>query len=103
VCSRTARSVWRILSRHKKRLVGFTNCSVWCDVLFGRESSSFKLEDKHRLRAFENRILRKLFGRKLGQVTAECRKPSDEESRDLCSPPNDVIIIIIKSIVPSGT
>ena len=55
----------RMLSSNQKPGVGFTACSVQCDVLCGRESPSFKLKDKHRLRVFGNRVLRKMFGQKM--------------------------------------
>jgi hypothetical protein len=53
------------------------------------------LREEHRLRLFENRVLRKLFGPKRVEVTGEWRKLHNEELRDLCSSPS--IIRIIKS------
>jgi hypothetical protein len=32
---------------------------------------------------FENRVLRRIFGSKMDEVTGECRKLHDEELRDL--------------------
>jgi hypothetical protein len=48
-----------------------------------------------RLRVFENRVLRRIFGRKRDEVTAEWRKLHNEELIDLYSSPN--IFRLIKS------
>jgi hypothetical protein len=48
-----------------------------------------------RLRVFENRVLRRMFGPKRGKVIGEWRKLHNGELRDLYSSPN--IIRIIKS------
>jgi hypothetical protein len=53
------------------------------------------LREKHRLRVFENRVLRRIFGPKRDEVTGEWRKLHNEELRDLYSLPS--IIRIIKS------
>jgi hypothetical protein len=50
----------------------------------------------HRLRVFENRVLRRVFGPKRDEVTGEWRKLHNEELNDLYPSPN--IIIVIKSI-----
>jgi uncharacterized membrane protein len=48
-----------------------------------------------RLRVFENRVLRRIFGPKSDQVTGEWRKLHNKELRDLFSSPS--IIRITKS------
>jgi hypothetical protein len=50
---------------------------------------------EHRLRVFENRVLRRIFGPKMDEVTEEWRKFHNEELRDLYS--SSSIIRIIKS------
>jgi hypothetical protein len=40
------------------------------------------LRKAHRLRVFENRVLRKIFGPKRDEVTGEWRRLHDEELRD---------------------
>jgi hypothetical protein len=40
-------------------------------VLYGRETWSLRLRDEHRLRVFENRALKKIFGPKGEEVTGE--------------------------------
>jgi hypothetical protein len=53
------------------------------------------LRDEHRLRVFENRMLRRIFGSKRDEVTGGCKKLHNEEIHDLYSSPS--IISIIKS------
>jgi len=53
------------------------------------------LREERRLRAFENRVLRRIFGPKRDKVTWEWRKLHNEELNDLQSSPN--IVRIIKS------
>jgi hypothetical protein len=64
-------------------------------VLYGCETWSLTLRDEHRLRVFENRVLRRISGPKKDYVTGEWRKLHNEELHDLYSPPS--IIIIMKS------
>ena len=53
------------------------------------------LSDEHRLRVFENRVLRRIFGPMRDGVTGEWRKLHNEELNDLYSSPN--IVRVIKS------
>jgi hypothetical protein len=53
------------------------------------------LREEHRLREFENRMLRRIFGSKMNEVTGEWRKLHNEEFNDLYSSPN--IVRVIKS------
>jgi hypothetical protein len=63
-------------------------------VLYGCETWSLILREEHRLRVFQNRVLR-IFGPKRVEVTGEWRKPHNNELHDVYSSPN--IIRIIKS------
>jgi hypothetical protein len=65
-------------------------------VLYGCETWSLTLKEEHRLRVFENRVLRRIFGPKRGEVTGGSRKLHNEELRELYSSPS--IIRIIKSM-----
>jgi hypothetical protein len=56
-------------------------------VLYGCGTWSLTLREEHRLRAFENRVLRRIFGPKRDEVTGEWRKLHNEELRDLYSSP----------------
>jgi hypothetical protein len=57
---------------------------------------SLTLREEHRLRVFENRVLRRLFGPKRDEVTGEWRKLHSGELRNMYSSPD--IIRQIKSI-----
>ena len=64
-------------------------------VLYGCETWSLTLKEERRLRVFENRVLRRVFGPKRDQVTGEWRKLHNEELSDLYSLPN--ILRMVKS------
>jgi hypothetical protein len=64
-------------------------------VLFVCETWSVTLREEHRLRVFENRVLRRIFGPKRDELTGEWRKLHNEELRDFYSSLS--IIRIIKS------
>jgi hypothetical protein len=64
-------------------------------VLYGCETWSLTFREEHRLRVFENRVLRRIFGTKWDEMTGEWRKLYNEEINDLH--PSSSIIRIIKS------
>ena len=64
-------------------------------VLYGCETWSLTLREERRLRVFENRVLRRVFGAKRDEVTGEWRKLPNEELRDLYSFPS--IVRVVKS------
>ena len=64
-------------------------------VLYGCETWSLPLREERRLRVFENRVFRRVFGPKRDEVTGEWRKLHNEELSDLYSLPN--IVRVVKS------
>jgi hypothetical protein len=56
---------------------------------------SLTLREEYRLRVFENRVLRRIFGPKRNEVMSEWKKLHNKELNDLYSSPS--IIRIIKS------
>jgi hypothetical protein len=57
-------------------------------VLYGCETWSLMLREEHRLRVFEKRVLRRIFGPKRDEVTGEWRKLHNEELHNLYSSPD---------------
>jgi hypothetical protein len=64
-------------------------------VLYGSETWSLALREERRLRVFENRVLRRIFGPKRDEVAGEWRKLHNEELLDLYFSPT--IVRVIKS------
>jgi hypothetical protein len=64
-------------------------------VFYGCETWSLTLREEHRLKVFENRVLRGIFGPTRDEVTGEWRKLHSGELRNLYSSPD--IIRQIKS------
>ena len=62
-------------------------------VLYGRETWSLTLREGRRLRVFENRMLRRIFGPKRDEVTGDWRKLHNEELNDLYSSPSIIWVI----------
>jgi hypothetical protein len=62
-------------------------------VLYGCETWSLTLREECRLRVFENRVLRRVFGPKRGERTGEWRQLHNEELNDLYSSTNNVRVV----------
>jgi hypothetical protein len=63
-------------------------------VLYGCETWSLTFREEHRLRVFENRVLRRIFGPKR-EEDGSCRKLHNDEFHNLYSSPS--IVRVIKS------
>jgi hypothetical protein len=63
--------------------------------MYGCETWSLTLREEHRLRVFENRVLRGMFGLKRDEVMGGWRKLHNEELHNLHSSPS--LIRTIKS------
>jgi hypothetical protein len=63
--------------------------------MYGCESWSLTLREEHRLRVFDNKVLRRIFGLKRDEVMGGWRKLHNEELHDMYSLPS--IIRMIKS------
>jgi hypothetical protein len=83
----------RLLSRNVK--VKICKTIILPIVLYGSETWSLTLREEHRLRMFDNRALRRMFGSKMDEVIGEWRKLHIEENHILYSLP--CIIRQIKS------
>jgi hypothetical protein len=83
----------RLLSRNLK--VKMYKTIIMPVVLYVCETWSLTLREEHRLRVFENRVLRRIFGPETDEVTGQWRKLHDGELHNLYSSPD--IIRYIKS------
>jgi hypothetical protein len=78
----------RLLSRNVK--VKIYKTIILPVVLYGYETWSLALREEHRLRVFENRVLRRIFGPKRDEVAREWRKLHNEELHNFYSSPDIV-------------
>ena len=92
-CYQSAQSILSssLLSKNVKTKINRT--IILTVVLYGCETWLFTLMDKRRLRIFENRVLRRIFGPKRDEVTEEWRKIHNEEFNDQYSLHNIVQVI----------
>jgi len=66
---------------------------IFLVVLYGCKTWSLTLTEEGGLRAFEDMVLRRVFGPKRYEVTGEWRKQHKEELNDLYASPNTVRVI----------
>jgi hypothetical protein len=74
-----------LLSRNVK--IRIYKPTIFPVVLYGCETWSLTLREEHRLRVFDNRVLRRIFGPKRDEEMGEWRKLHNEELRNLYSSP----------------
>jgi hypothetical protein len=60
-------------------------------VLYGCQAYSLTMRKEHRLRVFENRVLRMIFGLKSDEVTREWRKLHKKGFYEMYSSPNIIL------------
>ena len=68
-------------------------------VLYGCEIWSLTLKEEHRLRVFQNRVLRRSFGTKTDEVTGEWRRLHNEKLNDLYPSPNIIRVRKLRRMV----
>jgi hypothetical protein len=71
-------------------------------VLYGCETWSLTLREEHRLRVFENRVLRRIIGPKGDEMIGGWRKLHNEELHNLYGSPSIIRIIKSRSMRWSG-
>jgi hypothetical protein len=67
-------------------------------VLYGCETWLLKLRDECRLRVFENRVLKRIFGHKRDKITEERRKLDNEKLTDTYSSSNIIQVTTEKEM-----
>jgi hypothetical protein len=87
-CYHSVRSLlsYRLLSRNVK--VKIYRTIILTVILYGCETWSLTLREERRLRVFENRLLRRIFGPKRDKVTGEWRNLHSGELHILYSSPD---------------
>jgi hypothetical protein len=84
----------RLLSKNIK--IKIYRTIILLGVLYGCETWSVTLREEHRLRVFENRVLRRIFGPKTDEVIGKWRRLHNEELNALYSSPNNIPVNQIK-------
>jgi len=70
--------------------------------LYGFETWPLTLREERRLRVFDNRVLRRIFGPKWDEVRGERRKLHNEELNELYCSPNIVWVIKLRRMRWAG-
>jgi hypothetical protein len=71
-------------------------------ILHECETWSLTLREEHRLRVFESRVLRKIFGPMRDEVTRQWRRPHNEKLYDIYPSPNIIQVIISRKMRQKG-
>jgi hypothetical protein len=71
-------------------------------VLYGCEAWSLTLKEEHRLRMFENRVLRRIYDPKRDEVTRDWRKLHNEELHTFYSSSNTIRMIKLRGMKRAG-
>ena len=90
----------RLLSRNLK--IKIYRTVILPVVLYGCETWSLTLREESKLRVFENRVLRKIFGPRRDVATGEWRRLHNKELNDLYSTPNIVRVIKLRRMRWAG-
>jgi hypothetical protein len=78
------------------QVIEIDRTTIFPVALYGCETWSLTLREERRLRVFENRVLRRIFGPAWDEIIGEWKKLHNEELNDLYSSPNT--FRVIKSI-----
>jgi hypothetical protein len=76
----------------KYKYENIEDCNIACGSVLVRNLVS-DIREEHRLKEFENRVLRRIFGPKTGEVTRRWRKMHTKELHDMYSSPSIIRMI----------
>jgi len=76
--------------------------TIILSAVYGCETWSLTLREERRLRVFEKRVLRRIFGPKRDEVTGDWRKLHNDELNDLYSSPSIVRMIKWRIMIWAG-
>jgi hypothetical protein len=93
-CYNSVQNLCVFLSHKKNLKIKIYKTVILPIILYGCETWSLTLREEHRLRVFENRVLKRMFGPKMGEDRS-WRKLHNDELHSLYSSPN--IVRVIKS------
>ena len=62
-------------------------------VLYGCETWSFTFREERRMRVFENRVRRRIFGPKRDEIAGEWRELYNEKLNEMYSSPNSIRVM----------
>jgi hypothetical protein len=81
----------RLLSKNVK--IRINKNIIMPVLLYGCETWSLTLREEHRVRVFENRVLKRIFGPKEDEIAGSWRKLHNRELHKLYSSPSIIRII----------
>jgi hypothetical protein len=87
---------------YKKIKIRIYKTTILPVVLYRCEISSLSLREEHRLRVFENRVLRRILGPKGDEVTGDWRKLHNEELNNFYSSPSIIRMIKLRRMRWTG-
>jgi hypothetical protein len=90
----------RLLSKNIQ--IGIYKNIIFPLILYGCETWSLTLREEHRLKVFENRVLRRIFGLKRDAVTGNWRKLHNEQLHNLYSSANIIRMIMSRRMRWAG-
>ena len=71
-------------------------------ILYGCETWFLTLWEEHRLRVFQNSVLREIVGPKWDEVTGKCERTCNEELHELCFSPDIIWVIKVRRMICVG-
>jgi hypothetical protein len=82
-CYHSVQSLFSSLLLSRNLKVKIYKTTILPVVLYGRKTWYLTLREEHRLRVFEERVLKRIFGPKRDEVTGEWRKLHNGELHNL--------------------